>query len=224
MATVAPEASQERAFNPCDRVYQVSQEFKPDKSKTWPYPAEEDGWFHAHNALRRELQMLEDCFEAVAARSMKTALLLEWEVECIKTIFEGHYEFIHEHHSNEDTKFTPVFSKRFRYPDKLTDDHEEIVKQLEAVCSRVRALQAGDNREVVIGSLTVDFKVYRTNLTAHLKEEEDTGIPLMRAYFDPKSIGKIVEEVMKSAPKVSKEYHVGRDTNVNVKPRRESHH
>jgi agmatine/peptidylarginine deiminase len=46
------------ASDPTASKYQVSPEFGPDKTNTWSFPPEEDGWMHAHNAIRGELLIL----------------------------------------------------------------------------------------------------------------------------------------------------------------------
>ena len=45
-------------FDPTDKQFQIKKEFPPDKESTWKYQAENDGWVHAHNALRRDYQFL----------------------------------------------------------------------------------------------------------------------------------------------------------------------
>lgn len=104
-------------FDATDSKYQLHAEFKPDKETFWPYPKEEDGWVHAHNALRFEIRSLIEAIEETNRRSGK---LEEWEISCIVKAWNAHEEHIHSHHSNEDNIMTPYLSTRFHYPEKVS--------------------------------------------------------------------------------------------------------
>jgi hypothetical protein len=43
----------------------------------------------------------------------------DWEVACIKSMWESHWENIHAHHTNEDNIMVPYLKTRFVYPDKV---------------------------------------------------------------------------------------------------------
>ena len=187
------------AFDPTDPKYQVKEEFKPDKEGTWHYPAEEDGWMKAHNAIRAELDLLQDCFEAVLSRGGR---LEKWEIECLQQVFDAHNLFLHEHHTSEDKILAPALAERFKYPEKLTDDHDAIVDALAVLKSKIGCLEAGVSRKESMEDILTEFKAYKSNLKAHLKEEEDIGLPLLRAYFTPAEYMKIVQKIMQGAPKV----------------------
>jgi hypothetical protein len=103
-------------FDPTSIQYQISKQYVPNKESTWPYPAQEDGWFHAHNALRGQMQMIHDALQTIQSRHQP---LLDWEVKALVQAFDHHYEFIHTHHSNEDDISTPELLKRFQYPEKV---------------------------------------------------------------------------------------------------------
>ena len=106
-------------FDATDSKYQLKDEFKPDKEKLWPYPIEEDGWVHAHNALRYEIREL---IEAVDATNRRSPRLQQWEIDCIAKAWKGHEEHIHSHHSNEDDILAPYLSTRFHYPEKVRQE------------------------------------------------------------------------------------------------------
>jgi hypothetical protein len=108
--------STKTAFNPTDPKYQQKDEFKPDKEASWPYPAEKDGWMHAHNALREETRNLVTALEATDAREGK---LKDWEAMCIKKAWAAHEIHVHSHHKNEDDIMVPFLETRFKYPDKV---------------------------------------------------------------------------------------------------------
>jgi hypothetical protein len=104
------------AFNPTDPKYQLNDEFKPDKEESWPYPAEKDGWMHAHNSLREEMRNLVTALEATNAREGN---LKDWEAKCIKKAWAAHEIHVHSHHTNEDDIMVPYLETRFKYPDKV---------------------------------------------------------------------------------------------------------
>ena len=104
-------------FDATDPKFQLTDEFKPDKENLWPFPKEKDGWVHAHNALRYEIQSLIEAINATNNRSGKQ--LKQWEIECITKAWKAHEEHIHAHHSNEDKIMGPYLSTRFHYPDKV---------------------------------------------------------------------------------------------------------
>ena len=203
--TAAEDASRmKKANDPTDLQYQADTLFPPDKESKWTYGSERDGWVHAHNAIRAELRVIEECFVAVQKQACSSPKLLQWQVASFQKIFDSHYLFVHEHHHNEDAILTPQLKKRIKYPPKLTDDHDGIVKQLETLKKLVSNLKSGDDSETSMKALLGEWKAYRSHLREHLQEEEDIGLPLMRAYFLPNEYAKITEEIIKGAPKVSK--------------------
>jgi Hemerythrin HHE cation binding domain len=103
-------------FNPTDPKYQLTEEFKPDKEATWHFSADKDGWMHAHNALREEMQNL---VTALAATIAREGNLNDWEAKCIKKAWAAHEIHIHSHHKNEDEILVPFLETRFKYPDKV---------------------------------------------------------------------------------------------------------
>jgi hypothetical protein len=104
------------SFDPTSPEYQIGKQYLPDKEATWPFPKEEDGWIHAHNALRGQMQMLREALETIRSRGKP---LVDWEAVALVQAFDHHYEFIHTHHSNEDDIVAPELSKRFKYPEKV---------------------------------------------------------------------------------------------------------
>ena len=193
------------SFDPTDLQYQADKSFAPDKESKWTHGKESDGWCHAHNAIRAELQMVQECFLAAQKQAKNSPHISEWQVKSFQKVFDGHYLFVHEHHTNEDNILTPKLTKRIKYPAKLTDDHDGIVKQLENIKQLIHGLKPGNDSEASMRALVKEWKEYSSNLKEHMQEEEDIGLPLMRAYFLPEEYAKITEEIIKGAPKVRKE-------------------
>ncbi|KAL3910659.1 MAG: hypothetical protein SGARI_002015 [Bacillariaceae sp.] len=176
-------------FDPRDPEYQVSEKFKPNKERLWTYPKEQDGWFWAHNAIRFDLQQIVDVLKFLQAFSSKVsddrAYLQPWEVVALQAIFDNHETCLHEHHELEDDVLAPFFKERFHYPEKLCDDHDGIIEALNSVGKSIRKLRPGDSKKDALPLLRTEVAHYQHALYAHLKDEEETALPLTRAYFTP---------------------------------------
>lgn len=120
----------------------------------------------------------------------------------MKKAWKVHGTHIHSHHSNEDSLFTPYLETRINYPEKLTSDHTELVEKLERVGSMVESL--GQKEGDSVSELLKEMKEYQAIMLPHLREEEEQGLPLSRAYFTPEEIGAITQKIVRSIPKVSK--------------------
>jgi hemerythrin-like domain-containing protein len=185
-------------FSPTDPRYTVNEKYPPNKETTWPYPAEKSGWMMVHNALRGEIIQFQDTLSAIKARR---GTLKPWEVECIQDVFIAHLYNMEEHHSTEDNILSPELMKRFKYPDKLTDDHEAIFAQLDKASEIVKSLKAGDDVLTTIGSLSQEFDRYKESIFPHFAEEEMYAIPLTRAYFKSADFNKIMKvRISKAVP------------------------
>lgn len=170
--------------------------YKPDKEKTWTYPVEEDGWTHAHNSLRAQIDTFAEALRATVERS-KGKPPLAWEVAAIQRWWKSHFDVIHCHHHNEDERYVPFFQKRFKYPPKLEADHVTLTKNLDKLTSLVAGLSTEDVE--ALGELAKAWDEYGTMLKPHLLEEEAFVLPLMRAYFVHKEIGQLVQGILSDA-------------------------
>jgi len=173
-----------------DLSFQADPAHQPDKESTWVFPPEEDGWVKAHNAIRQEISLFGRALEEVG-----NAPLVDWQVRSIQAYWAGHEVHIHGHHSNEDEIFNPFLRTRIAYPDKLEADHVTLVELM----GRLRSLVSG----LTVGSSAVTLRntwaEYEATMLPHLHEEEQVGIPLMRAYFTHKEVGALVEKILKGA-------------------------
>eukprot|EP00815_Leptocylindrus_aporus_P004860 CAMPEP_0116060754 /NCGR_PEP_ID=MMETSP0322-20121206/6616_1 /TAXON_ID=163516 /ORGANISM="Leptocylindrus danicus var. apora, Strain B651" /LENGTH=239 /DNA_ID=CAMNT_0003545459 /DNA_START=107 /DNA_END=823 /DNA_ORIENTATION=+ len=176
------------AFDPTDKKYQVSPEFPPDKESSWPFPAENDGWMGAHNALRKEMTDIVNALNAVKSRGdMKS-----FEVTAMQALWKSHHDHVEAHHRNEDELFVPFLKERFAYPEKAVADHSELVKMFGEISGLVDSLKEGDK----VDSLCEKMIQYEEEMDAHLKMEEDMCLPLMRAYFTQAEITPMVQKIV----------------------------
>jgi hemerythrin-like domain-containing protein len=180
--------------DPASPEYQISNQFLPDKEKTWPFPPENDGWVVAHNALRGEMQMIKEALQAIQKRGKQ---LQAWEIKSLNQALDVHLTHIHGHHSNEDDIFTPELKKRFHYPDKLTTDHTGLVDMLESIDKNFHSLKPGDK----IDDSLLEWTQYQEYMIPHLAEEEAIGLPLFRAYFTPEDAHPVIMKIVQHCPK-----------------------
>lgn len=179
-----------------DLAYQADPAFKPDKADLWKTPEANDGWVHAHNAVRFEIGEMKRVVEALTAPPVR---LEKWQVDAVQSWWRGHEVHIHEHHTNEDEIFNPVIRTRVIYPEKLEADHVELVAAMDAIAAHVRALQPGATLE----GLHPLWMRYESIMLPHLHEEEQIGLPLARAYFTPQEIDKVVAQILKQSDPIS---------------------
>ena len=183
-----------------DPALQADPNFPPDKEGTWKYPAELDGWIRAHNSIRAELDKMLKVLRHLGDRELKS-----WEATAIKEWWAGHEEHIHGHHSNEDDVLNPFLRKRIVYPDKLEHDHDFLVKCMYAISGIV-------NNITNAAELLPKWKEYRNFLFPHLHEEEQVGLPLVRAYFTPEEFAPCIQSIMTKASPIelgSFFHHIG---------------
>mmetsp|Transcript_88201 Transcript_88201/g.122385 ORF Transcript_88201/g.122385 Transcript_88201/m.122385 type:complete len:251 (+) Transcript_88201:38-790(+) len=172
--------------------YQVDPAFPPDKERD--FPPSEEGWMHAHNSLREELVLMTKALTAVTERGS----LQEWEAEALGRWWTHHSEHLHSHHKNEDDLFSPFMRTRTKLPDKVEAEHKEIIGKMDELTSLIKGLKPGDDLESV-SNLQKAWGSYREVLEAHLLEEEQVGIPLVRAYFTHKEVSAKTQEIIKKA-------------------------
>jgi len=143
--------------------------------------------------------------EALEASKKRGGALQEWEVACVTTAWKTHYLHIHSHHSNEDDMLTPYLETRINYPDKLTADHKELVAKLDRIDAIVESLGQKEEEGNLSGlteEMLSELREYQGLMLPHLKEEEDEGLALSRAYFEPHEIGEITQKIIAGSPKI----------------------
>jgi len=177
--------------------WQVSPNFAPDKESTWKGPKEEDGWFHAHNAIRGEIRDLIDGVEFISTKVFpKSNSLPSWVVESIQTIWLNHEEHVHSHHDNEEKIMFPFMKERIVIPEKLEADHATLLKHMEEIKNEVKSLKEGSS----LTKLQQLLSAYEQDTLPHLKEEEDIALPLLRAYFEEKEVDPVTQKMVGGSP------------------------
>jgi len=193
-------------FDPTDKKFQLSPEFPPSKESTWPYPKEKDGWMIAHDAIRLELTDLRKTLDAVVNRSMDDGIAA-WEIKALQDCFDVHFIHVHAHHSNEDDIVVAEMKNRIKLLDKIATDHDHLLKMMNELEDRMTGLNnraaaaAPVDHNDMLGIVKL-FYQYDTDMRAHLIEEEDTTLPLMRAYYTKEEMEPFIMKIIEKSPAV----------------------
>lgn len=173
-----------------------------DYEATWYYPKEQDGWFHAHNALRADLTALQSMLDLFEAQLKGGIELSPVQRKTATRFLDCFLKFLHHHHHNEDDIATPYLATRFQVPEKIGADHKEMEALLEKFEGETRKLLAATNLEVqmrLLPGAKEAFAGFNRLCQEHLKEEEDIALPLMRKHFSHSEIKKhVVAKITRS--------------------------
>jgi hypothetical protein len=204
--TTTPKA----AFDPAD--YQLHAHFPPNKTATWTYGIGYDGWLLAHKGLRGELQ---DFAEALESMLSQTSVTVEKaQKQALQKWWRGHLKHMTSHHRNEDSIAKKFAEKRFRWPDFVEMDHEEINRHIESIKPLIQFI-VRDSSSISMGhivQLRTLWKDYHAIVARHLDQEEDVCITLMRAYFTQQQVQRMQHRLAMMGPRVEMgaiAYYVG---------------
>jgi hypothetical protein len=202
------------AFDPTDPAYQVNEKFPPNMTATWTYGIEHDGWWIAHQALRGELQ---DFSNALA--SLVSFGITQQQVVALRKWWKGHLKHMHSHHFNEDKIAKKFSSQRFRWPDFIEVDHEDVLQRLSSIEKLVQnvvnssSTQPGEVASHV-EKLNSTWGDYHRIVSRHLDQEEEICIALMRAYFNQNQVQRMQQRLAMMGPRVETGaivYYVGEE-------------
>ncbi len=169
--------------------------FLPDKEALWKYPAISDGWFRIHNTIRAEMGK----FRAMLVRVSQETVMQDWQIDALKMYWKGHFQIVHTHHGHEENLFNPMLKERVELPAKPEKDHEQILKLMNKVDDEVAKISSGAGS--TLQPVLKAFDKYAPDMKNHLTEEDNICVPLIRAYFEPKTVGDKVAQIMKKMPK-----------------------
>jgi len=179
----------------------------PSKESSWSFPMSDDGWIHAHNALRGELS---DLIDAIKAMDQRNDHASELAIKSIQASWKEHVTHMHAHHGNEDDVLMPYLQTRIKLPEKLTSDHKTIVDLMNQVGEILDNLKEGVSLLGVLQAMIA----YEETLRPHLEEEESICLPLLRAYFEPEELEPLMKKVMSKSPDIelgSFIYYMGKE-------------
>ena len=83
-------------------------------------------------------------------------------------------------------------------PPKLTSDHLELFALMEDLDKQIKALgtSSKDNAIQSLVDVVVDFTAFKRKMNAHLAEEEEVGLPMLRFYFTEKTIKPAIDKLL----------------------------
>ncbi|KAI2498126.1 Hemerythrin HHE cation binding domain [Fragilaria crotonensis] len=216
-------------FDPTEPVYQIHDKYPPVMTSTWTYGVQHDGWWIAHEALRGEVndfQMALESLVSIPSASTVPAATAVTDhsvvVIAMQKWWRGHLKHMHSHHRNEDRIIKRFATQRFRWPDFVENDHQEILQRLDAIDTLVqRIVEIGtsvasstgsdntdrisppsDNIVTCITELKSLWTDYNRVILQHLDQEEEVCIALMRAYFHPKHVQRMQHRLGMMGPAV----------------------
>jgi hypothetical protein len=195
-------AQTETLFDPTDPTYQVQPRYRPDKTSTWTYGLELDGWKMAHDALRGEVHDFQTALDGLTNSTMHVSAA---QITALQKWWILHLKHVQSHHRNEDKIVKKFVSQRFVYPDFMEKDHPRIDVHLEEIGDIVDLLLRttdAHERGSLLAQLTLAWTAYATHLLPHLQAEEDVCIPLMRAYFTMPQVHRLANRLAQTGPRV----------------------
>eukprot|EP00891_Asterochloris_glomerata_P009236 jgi/Astpho2/9236/Aster-07191 len=169
--------------------------------KEWSHPADMDGWVKSHDALRLDMSDFERTIGAVQSRLSSGADELPlWQAKAMQHWFTVFVNITKSHHDHEEQTYFPKMQERVQLPPKLTADHKDLVKLLLRSQELVNELgKPGVDAKATITELQETFGSMASQMREHLKEEEDTGLALLRQHFSEKEVAPMVAEIVKDA-------------------------
>merc|ERR1712165_258550 len=168
-----------------------------DKDSLWTHPVTSDGWMHAHNMIRGEVNKMISGLKSASQKFPNASP--DWVVDSIKQIWTHHYDVVMDHHRNEDEIMNPFMKTRVKLPTKLEADHEILITKMRSVKNAVEKLVPDTSSSTSLDNVITLLEDYRNTMFPHLEEEEQIALPLLRAYFTPDEVGKKVQEIMQTS-------------------------
>ena len=214
-------------FDPYEPVYQIHDKYPPNMTSTWTYGVKHDGWWIAHEALRGELNDFQMALKSLVPIPLTSTVPSSTAVTdhsviviALQKWWRGHLKHMHSHHRNEDRIIKGFATQRFRWPDFVETDHQDILQRLNAIDALVqRIVEIGksvassrdttgsssppsDNIVTCMAELKSLWADYNRVILQHLDQEEQVCIALMRAYFHPKHVQKMQHRLGMMGPAV----------------------
>ena len=175
-----------------------------DYTKLWTnYPMEDDIWVGTHNALRKEIVALESAMKLLQSKPMTHE-----EIDHLQTALATHLNHCSSHHVTEEQLLKPKLIQRIQKNNSqkasnsngtngIMPSHDDINREILKLRPLVDNLQEGDTCDKVLTQL----QHYENVLLPHMKEEEETMIPLLRKYFTPSEMSPISRQFFTNGPK-----------------------
>ena len=88
--------------------------------------------------------------------------------------------------------------KVVKMPPKMTSDHVMLLALMDNLDKQIKALSTspGDNTIQSLVDIIVDFTEFKRKMNAHLAEEEEVGLPMLRFHFTEKTIKPAIDKLL----------------------------
>ena len=131
------------------------------------------------------------------------------DIDHLQSALETHLSHCSSHHITEEELLKPKLVSKLQQNKKnqiipATKSflgHEDINKEIQKLRPLIRKLKEGDTCNDVYRQL----EHYENVLLPHMKEEEDTMIPLLRKHFTPSEMSPISRQFFTNGPKVRRQ-------------------
>lgn len=90
----------------------------------------------------------------------------------------------------------PMMKTRIVLPDKLEEDHNWLVTHMDKIEACIGSLNSADEVKAL-------WDEYTLKMNAHLIEEEELCLPLLRTYFTPAEVAAKVQAILSNAPPIA---------------------
>jgi len=149
----------------------------------------------AHRAIRRGSEILFVAMREMHRRAKEGKTLQPFEIQALKDFAEVYGIFLHIHHDGEEHYFFPFINEALErvakekgspaetIPARMAKDHESLVQNLDKFLNGVRGLSdvsGADKQAQALEAIMTHFVAASKEMFAHLKEEEEIVLPLMR--------------------------------------------
>jgi len=184
-------------FNPFDPIYQVSEEFLPDKLGEWVKDFEDHvkscSRYDTNQAHLGEIKDMMNALMAVGERGEVS----DWEMQSIHLWFNAHIEWISQLHIVDSEVLHPCYEKRFHYPQVLKDGSAEINAMLVQISFFLDSLKP---QKVKLDGLISLWKRYSAKVNSFFDLFNRIHFPLVHSYFTRTEIAEIISSVVYMGP------------------------
>ncbi|KAL3768366.1 hypothetical protein ACHAW5_005204 [Stephanodiscus triporus] len=192
-------------ITPSDLEKEETSPFKPEGLTSSVYNVENPpkdwcdvGLLLPHEAIRMEMAAMKASVEALkedyddAKDDWRVLYFSQWYIDIFSHV-------VHDHHHNEELIYFPWIATKAKVPEKLSMDHEGLVKlltEIEDVCNDIDK-KGGKKCQPEIKKLKGLVPAFVDEMRAHLQEEEATVPALVRDNFTQEEEDACVKKILK---------------------------
>jgi iron-sulfur cluster repair protein YtfE (RIC family) len=182
-----------------------SESERPAQLPEWDsLPYEHDGWVLAHDSIRHGMALIKTTVGGMLREHVLGGRAQPWMGTNLQIFWDFLYKWVHHHHDNEEQFVFPAMHEKVSVPAKLSADHGTLMQQLDEAQQNVRtlatALTGNAAKEELLNHIDTflkQFAALEAEMRAHLLEEEEIALPLLRAHFTRAEVAAIEAAMLK---------------------------